>query len=147
LTGLALRSPEGTASNATAKRVLGKKYQFPANERKLEALTLEANSDGAMSLVVRSNGVDHRIACGSTWSKGRLAYGAAFPEQPAAVSGAWAGADTFTAKVCFTETPFLVTWTLKFSGDEVVLNAESNVGFGAAKEPQLVGTTAPTTGR
>ena len=61
------------------------------------------------------------------------------PEQPAAASGAWTGDDTFKARVCFFETPFVVTLGLKFSGDQLTFDAQSNVGFGSTKQPQLVG--------
>ena len=60
-------------------------------------------------------------------------------DQPVAASGAWTGDDTFTAKVCFYETPFIATFKLKFSEDELRFDAQSNVGFGATKQPQLVG--------
>ena len=53
--------------------------------------------------------------------------------------GAWTEDGTYTAKLCFYETPFTMTLTLKFSGEELHFNAESNVGFGATKGPQLVG--------
>ena len=55
------------------------------------------------------------------------------PEQPVAASGAWTADDTFTAKICFYETPFIVTVTLKFSGDQLLYHSESNVGFGSTK--------------
>ena len=61
------------------------------------------------------------------------------PEQPAAASGAWTADDTFKAKICFYETPFIITLTLKFAGDQLLFDSESNVGFGPAKQPQLVG--------
>jgi hypothetical protein len=32
---------------------------------------------------------------------------------------------------------------LKFSGDELLFDSQSNVGFGATKQPQLVGKAAP----
>ncbi len=56
-----------------------------------------------------------------------------------AASGAWTGDDTFTARLCFYETPFILTIRLKFSGRELQCNAEANVGFGPTKEPQLTG--------
>ena len=62
-----------------------------------------------------------------------------FPQQPAAASGAWTADDTFTAKFCFFETPFIVTVRLKFTGDELRCNSESNVGFGSTRESELVG--------
>ena len=91
--------------------------------------------------MIRVAGADQRIACGhGDWKKGRVAI-ATLKEQPAAVSGAWTADDTYTAKICFTETPFILTLTLKFSGNEVTLNSETSVGFGATKRPKLVGKT------
>ena len=49
------------------------------------------------------------------------------------------GNDTFTVKVCFTETPYVVTWRFVFSGDEVRVESEANVSFGATKDAPLVG--------
>jgi len=138
LKGLTLPCPQGSGR---AANVLGKKYVFPANPRKLE-MTLEGDGQqGDVTLVVRQDGVQQRIACGrGTWHKGRAACGA-LPIQPAAASGAWTADDTFTARLCFYETPFTITLRLKFSGKELYFDAESNVGFGPAKEPQLVGKT------
>ena len=137
LKDLALRPPAGTA---TAPEAAGKRYTFPANDRKLEAVALEpGGADGATTLVTKIDGVERRIACGrGTWVRGRAAWGR-LPEQPAAASGAWTAADTFTAKVCFTETPFVVTIRLTFAGGEVRCESEANVGFGASKEAALVG--------
>ncbi len=143
LAGLALRPPEGSDSTATAEKVSGKTYFFPANERKLEAITLQADRPGGVvTLVARIDGNDQRIVCGrGAWRKGRLAFGD-FSEQPAAASGAWSKDDIFTAKVCFCETPFIITFRLTFSGDELRFDSESNVGFGQARQPQLVGSSA-----
>jgi hypothetical protein len=120
--------------------VSGKKYAFAANRRKLEAITLESDcKDGQTTLVARFDGVERRIVCGpGKWQKGRGAW-AQFAEQPLAASGAWTEDDTFTARVCFYETPFVLTVTLKFAGDELRFNSEQNVGFGSMKDPQLVG--------
>ena len=123
----------------TASNISGKTYVFPKNERKLEALSLEIGEGDAVTLVVRSGGEPQRIRCGrGMWEKGRLAYGT-FAEQPAAASGAWTGDDRYTVKICFYETPFCVTFNLKFSGEQLMCDADSNVGFGPAKQPQLVG--------
>ena len=111
LKGLSLRPQEGAGS---AAKVLGKKYVFPANRRKLEAITLEGDGkDGDVTLVARQDGVEQRIVCGrGTWRKGRAAWGL-LPVQPAAASGAWTADGTFTAKLCFYETPFTITVTLE----------------------------------
>ena len=137
LKGLSLRPPEGSGSPA---QVLGRKYVFAANSSKLEAITLESDGrDGAVTLAARFDGVERRITCGrSAWQKGRLAW-AQGPEQPVAAGGAWTANDTFTARLCLYETPYLITIRLKFSGQQVEYNCESNVGFGPTKEPQLTG--------
>jgi CubicO group peptidase (beta-lactamase class C family) len=137
LKGLSLRPPQGSGTPAVAS---SKRYVFPANDRKLEALTLESNgSNGVTTLVARIDGVERRIDCGrGHWRKGRLAW-IRLPEQPGAASGAWTGDDTFTAKLCFTETPFVVTVRMTFKEGEVRCDSESNVGFGSTRSPQLVG--------
>jgi CubicO group peptidase (beta-lactamase class C family) len=122
----------------TPSKVAGKKYAFPDNPGKFESVALESGKD-ATTLVVRVGGTERRIACGSgSWQKGRAAWGR-LSEQPAAATGAWTTDDTFTAKVCFTETPFVATIRLKFSGNEVRCESEWNVGFGQTKEAALVG--------
>ena len=137
LKALSIRVPE---SKGTPAKVVGKKYVFPANDGKLESGMLEPRGkDGEMTLVMRVGGSDRRIECGAgKWQKGRAAWGR-LPEQPIAASGAWTSDDTFTAKICFTETPFAVTLRLKFNGDEVRSESEWNVGFGSTKEAALVG--------
>ena len=135
LKGLTLPVVEGSAAPAKASK---KTYTFPINPRKLESIALE--SDGKeTTIVVKIDGLERKIPCGlGTWTKGKFGYGP-LPEQPAAASGAWTSDDTFVAKLCFYETPFMIKVTLKFSGDELRFDSESNVGFGATKLPQLVG--------
>jgi hypothetical protein len=60
-----------------------------------------------------------------------------------AASGAWTAPDTYTAKLAFYETPFALTLTLRFAGDELLYDSEYNVAFGQTKRPSLVGK-APT---
>ena len=138
LKGLTMRVPEGKGKPT---KVVGKplKYAFPANDGKLESVAVAAGKDGATTLVTRVGGVERRIECGSgVWQTGRAAWGR-LPDQPAAAAGAWTADDTFTAKVCFTETPFVLTVRLTFTGNEVRFESEWNVGFGATKEAALVG--------
>ncbi|MBX9626564.1 MAG: beta-lactamase family protein [Gemmataceae bacterium] len=135
LKGLTIKVPQG---NGTAPDVAGKTYKFPANERKLESVALETK-DGDVTLVAKFDGAERRIACGrGTWKAGRAAWGR-LSEQPAAASGAWTADDTYTARVCFTETPFVVTLRLTFTGGEVRYESQMNVGFGPTKEAPLVG--------
>lgn len=137
---LSIPPQEGSASPGSAAGATGKRYTFPANEQKLEAIALEGDRKGdAVTLVAKFNGVETRIPCGQgMWKRGRMAYGS-LPEQPVAVSGAWTSDDTYTAKICFYETPFRATIRLKFSGEKLLFDSETNVSFGRAKPTQLVG--------
>jgi CubicO group peptidase (beta-lactamase class C family) len=140
LASLTLHPQEGSS---TPTKPANKTYRFPANERKIEAITLQCDDKGDnASLLVKMAGGDQKIECGrNLWKKGRLAYGM-LSEQPAAVSGAWTADDTFKAKICFYETPFIVTLSLKFSGNELLFDSQSNVGFGPTKQAPLVGKAA-----
>jgi hypothetical protein len=140
LAGLSLR-PQAGVGVPSPDKVSARTFAFPANERKLESIALErAASDGAVTLVMKSNGAEQRVPCGSgTWQKGRLGFGR-ITAQPAAASGAWTADDEFTAKICFYETPFIMTLRLKFSGDQLLFDSESNVALApTTKQPRLVG--------
>lgn len=117
-----------------------KKYVFPPGTSKLEAIKLEAaDQTGNVTIVARFGGVEHRIASApGQWVRGRAGWGL-MRRTALAASGAWTAADTFTAKLCFYETPFVNTVTLKFSGNEVQCHSKPNVEFGPKNEFQLVG--------
>jgi CubicO group peptidase (beta-lactamase class C family) len=135
LKALTLRLPE---AKVKPTNVASRTYAFPANDRKIESVALQG-ADGDLTLVARVSGSEQRIVFGRhAWRKGRIAW-SGLPEQPAAAAGAWTADDTFTAKICFYETPFVITVRLKFTGDEVRYESERNVGFGPGKETPLVG--------
>jgi CubicO group peptidase (beta-lactamase class C family) len=137
LKGLSLRTPEGAGKPAEGAN---RKYILPANDRKLESLSLETGAaNGDPVLITRAGGVEHRVVCGAgRWRTGRAAWGR-LPEQQAAACGAWTADGTFTAKICFPETPFVLTARLTFSGNEVRCESWWNVGFLPTAEAPLVG--------
>jgi CubicO group peptidase (beta-lactamase class C family) len=140
LAGLTLRPQEGSS---TPGKAVNKTFTFPANERKLESITLQSDDKGDnVTLAMKLAGREQKIECGhGAWKKGQVAYGP-LSEQSAAVSGAWTADDTFKAKICFYETPFIVSVSLKLSGDELLFDSQLNVSFGSNKQPQLVGKAA-----
>jgi CubicO group peptidase (beta-lactamase class C family) len=144
LSKLSLRPQEGKGAPASPSKVSRGRYVFSANDRKLEEIELLCDDkSGSVTLGVKSGGVQQKISCGrGNWDMGRLAYGA-FPEQPVGASGAWTADDTFTAKICFYETPFCITMALKFSEGQLLCNTSSNVAFGPTEQPQLVGKLEP----
>jgi hypothetical protein len=120
-------------------------YRFPENQKKLETISLQRNADDSTTLIAKIDGVESRIVCArgewkkteAPWNTGPLTGGSKMHR--IAASGGWTADDTFTAKLCFYETPFVHRISLKFSGDNVRFNSEANVGFGPTKDPELIG--------
>ncbi len=140
LESLTLKVPEGQVSNATGERISLRRITFPENERKIESIQLGHDSrTDANVLIMEVDGEKQTIVCGhNEWTKGKLALGG-FPERPAAACGAWTGDNTFSARICFYETPFVVDLTLKVDGDEVILESSMNVGFGPTRQKPVTG--------
>ena len=115
----------------------GKVFAFGENGAKLASVAIEPGADGD-AVVFMADGNEHRIECGrGMWRKGDVAWGG-MPARPAAVAGGWEG-ETFTLRICFVETPFVSTVRLTMMDDDVRMVSEANVGFGAVKQPELVG--------
>lgn len=135
LKGLTLKT---IGTKGTPPNLVGRTFKFSTNPGKLESLTLESDDKG-FTIDAKVAGAERRIASApGAWKKGRAAWGR-MAEEPAAATGAWTADDTFTAKVCFVETPFIATIRLKFTATDVSCETEWNVGFGQTKEAALVG--------
>ena len=134
---LAIPRPKGSPSSTILAEVSGKTYAFPSNERKLESIRVEAGpTAGALTIVTRADGRDQILEiAGDDWKKGMISS-PQLGEKKMTASGAWTADDTFTAKVVLYETPYIVTRTLRFAGDELTLDSKMNV---RPKDPQLVG--------
>ncbi len=138
LKSLTLPTPLGSGAPA---EVFGKTFAFPSNDRQLESISLQ-RSEGdqvLVTFVMRIDGVERRLVLGrDRWQNGKGTWNR-LPEQPVSACGAWTADNQLTAKLCFHETPFVVTLRLTFSGDEVQLASETNVGFGTTTAAVLTG--------
>jgi CubicO group peptidase (beta-lactamase class C family) len=146
LAGLTVRLPSGQPANPLAAKVSGRWYEFPENDRGIQAVALDFNSAAPM-LAVRTAGGETRTPMGiGSWAKGSdgfingLDRFLSVPARPVvAASGAWTAEDAFTVKLVPYETPFYSTLTFRFDGDTLMLDSEYNVAFGPTKLPQLIG--------
>jgi CubicO group peptidase (beta-lactamase class C family) len=142
LASLSLPPQSGKPTSPMAREVFGRMFELPKNEDGFEAVGLETGA--ATTLVLRKDGRDHRVPLGSgEWRRGdaQLPLGGRLMDgkgEPVAATGAWTADDTYTAKVCFYESPFCSTLRLWYTGRALVLDQEMNVGFGPTKRPQLV---------
>jgi CubicO group peptidase (beta-lactamase class C family) len=152
LARLEVRKPQGSASSPVGEKVLNRKFVFPANDQKIENLWLLESSDGkVLMLTGRRDGKDIHVPCGykawQAWQSGRAPlFGgrlAQSPDEPTAGTFAWPSDDTCVIKLCSYETPYHTTLTLKFDGEQVTLDSETNVAFGPTKRPRLIGRIEP----
>ncbi len=144
LAGLSVKPALGANGSPQSERFLNRTFEFPGNDQKVESVQLLANADGAVTLSLRVDGRVAKIPCGHhQWREGRGpfagGYLADFPNEPLAGTFGWTDDNVCQVKVCAFETPYHSTMNLKFDGDQVVLEAETNVGFGATKRPALTG--------
>jgi len=146
LANLTVRLPSGQPTAPLAAKVSGRWYEFPENDRGIQAASLDFKN-GSPVLTVHTAGVEKRTPIGmGAWAKTRGGFAngidqfLSVPAQPAiAASGAWTADDVFTIKLVASETPFYSTLSFRFDGGRLLLDAEHNVAFGATKLPQLAG--------
>lgn len=133
--------------------IAGKRYVFPDNPQQIESIEFEPEPPGGEAAwVVRIAGRPQRVVIGHcAWKKATLDAnaGSLVPmpmlavdngkEIPIAASGAWTSADTYTVVLCRYQTPFLSTYEMKFSGDEVVLERKDAATRSLGKSVRLVG--------
>jgi CubicO group peptidase (beta-lactamase class C family) len=140
LASLTLKAPVGTAASPTGAASVGKRYTFASNPLSIESIALESASQaGDVALGVRLAGAEQRIAVGySKWQKGTLRTSPSGTADPVAASGAWTSPDTYTMAVARYRTPFVTTYELRFTGDQLTLTAAPNVPANA-KPVEIVG--------
>ena len=139
LTSLTVHPAKGSETSPLTAKISGRKFLFPTNDLKLASITITANSGKSVTVALRADDGTREFTGGyGDWQKGQGWFGT-YLARPAAASFAWSAGDTLVIKQCFTETPYYVTHKLRFDGDQVTYDAESNVGFRNIKQPQLVG--------
>jgi hypothetical protein len=136
---LMVRPQQGEVTVDMAAKVSKKKFNFPSNPQKIESLSIDFSNTREPLLNAQIGGKEYAVPCGSqAWKKGKFVH-PSLGDQLAAGSGAWTSADTYSAKIVLYETPFHVTLRCRFEGDQLKLDTEYNVAFGARTLPQLVG--------
>lgn len=144
LAALNVTPPQGQPGSPTGKRISGRSFHLEPNEEKFETASFTAR-DGRVVISLRDGSGEQRIECGSDeWLRGKAPMpnslgGGPVTLSPFAARGAWESNDTYTARLCFYETPFVQTVTCKFAGDQVTITRKMNVGFGPTDRPALVG--------
>ena len=138
LSSLDIAPLAGQATVAITSQVSGRTYAVDANERNIETITMNFDELGC-TLNIKTPKIDETMRYSSgEWTQGQTSL---FDDrrfsgpQNMMVSGAWTADDTYTTIVRLVETPFYLTTTYRFAGDDLDIVAKVNVGFGD-NEPQ-----------
>jgi len=146
LGALSVRPPAGRATSPLAARVSRRWYTLGANDRGVQAVSLDFTSR-TPAIITRAASGDVRTPFGlGAWSRSASGFAngmerlLAVPEHPAvALSGAWTADSVFTLKIVAPETPYYSTLTFGFHGDRLTIDSEHNVAFVPTKLPRLEG--------
>lgn len=139
LGSLRLPTVQGEPTTADLWRWAGRRFVFSPNEQKLESLNLRDAGKEGVVLELYFEGREDAVVCGfNEWRPGRLKWGTQ-PERAVASCGAWTSPDTFEARLCFRETPYILSLRLKFSEQGVRIEPSFNVFFGAVQQAELNG--------
>jgi CubicO group peptidase (beta-lactamase class C family) len=151
LAGVLVKFASGQPTMALASTVSGKWFEYPENDRGIQAISFDFKSSSPV-LIVRTAAGETRTPIGiGSWSKTTNGFTNGIdkfltvPAQPlVAASGAWSANDVFNVKLVLYQTPYYSALTFKFAGDRLLFDAEHNVSFGPTTLPQLVGQVAST---
>ena len=129
LASLSLKHPVAVSTPALAQEIAGRRYVFPKNPLGIESVALEPSSSGARAtqLTTVVGGKRDRVDLPlGEWVKGEVESGPM--AGVVALSGAWTAPDTFTVEVARYRTPIVLRHRLTFTGDDVTLELQANVG-------------------
>ncbi len=125
LATLAFAMPAGEPSSPIASRVSGRTYRAA---QPVEAIRLDV-SPGECRLSVGDGATVHQVTAGTDdWRLGRTALGPRDDDLVAA-RATWVDDDTCTMRLCFVQTPFVRTLTLRFDGDQVTMTSLDNLSY------------------
>ncbi len=137
LTALELPMPEGAAGSPVAERVSGRSFVLEANDWGLQAAEFEFAGHG---VTLRLTGAGEPLWIGigqGLWMPGATLELGLRKLGKVAAAGAWSAEDTYVARIWAYETPFCITATCHFEGDQVTLSLAFNVGMRPA-EPTVI---------
>ena len=138
LAELAFTPPLGKPAPKLARSISGKRYQLDINASGMQQLAFEFTDQGC-TLTLKIADREQQVQCGNgAWMHGMVHLEGPEPSRVAA-SGAWLTPDTYAITLRLYETPFIRTYTCRFTGDTVQVNTTGNVSFGPKEGPTLVG--------
>ncbi|MEN6478675.1 MAG: serine hydrolase [Anaerolineales bacterium] len=143
----AIAPQQGEAASPQGRALSGR-YRLDANEYGLKSLTFRFQRRGAAIRLVTNEAVAQLACAPGVWQEGEVTVRKthdyspsrqSLPMPPVKASGAWADPSTYVLRLCFYETPFLVTLTCHLREGGVTVAGRVNVSFGPTEWPPIEG--------
>ena len=132
LNDLSVTSPAGRSDSPLAAGVSRRKFEFSKNRHRMRSVTLTERSGHTVLTLADANGEHEFVCANGTWIHGRTRFEAPIEgglealnperEAPFAASGCWTADDTFTLRICYTESSPISTLTLRFEEQRVAFD-------------------------
>lgn len=138
LESLALSPVKGEETSQLASDISDKKYIMEENIQGIQAISIDINQNEKNITFWTSDG-EQQIPIGfNVMLKGEMIM-TGMGKIATASSGAWIANDTYQLTMYNYESPHAIRYTIKFDGNEIIVDSEFNVFFGNTKQPQMKG--------
>jgi CubicO group peptidase (beta-lactamase class C family) len=152
LASLQLPTQTGSPTSPMAADISDKRYLVADNSDEISEIRFDFAADKTR-VAIHSDQGEQEICCGyGQWQRNVASLApldtrTPFVQRPPepwkiAASGAWIDETTYRATLWWYETPFSLSLTCRFMGDEVTVEQQANVGFGPLKGARLHGRVA-----
>jgi len=131
LSSLRLSTLKGESFPADTSHLSTTSYSLQPNSEGISAITLQLRS-AMPSITIQLKGKPVTIPFGNGALQHSLYPLPGGENTPAAASGAWIAPDTLRIRVYLYETPYSVTYTMAFKGDDITVIRTTNVNMGMA---------------
>lgn len=133
-----IKMHHGTNTSPAISELHINTYLFGDNEKGYETISFEFEDDKVL-FTIKQKGYEHQFAAGlnGEWHYGESSYDNPH-SRAVAITGAWTDPYTFSAKLCYIETPYCPMFTFGFYGGEVRMKYMLNVSFGDLETETIV---------
>lgn len=138
LESLALSPVKGEETSQLASGISGKKYIMEKNVQGMDAISFDLSQNEKIVTFWTSEGKQQIPIGFNSMLKGEMIM-TGMGKVATASSGAWITNNTYQLTMYNYESPHAITYSIKFDGNEVIVDSEFNVLFGNTKQPQVKG--------
>ena len=138
LSGLSISTVKGEGTSPIAETISNKSYAMETNETEIETMVFElTGEEKSITFTSKDESLEVPIGYGIA-EQGEMLF-PRYGKQPVASSGAWISNYNYQVKMCYYETPFIITFDFIFADNILTVNAEMNVSMGDRRFLELKG--------